>query len=140
MIPESNIIEKLDSLGNKIYDITNLQLNIEEYTFISQLLVQTLWSNQGDIILGSTWMETVGSVILNTKNFLLTFSYRKKKITLQDVTLKRNSVMPVDISDISKVISQEGKKVLQNMQNEIDKITVDKNEEVSLLKTIVKNY
>jgi len=36
--------------------------------------------------------------------------------------------------DISKVISHEGKKVLQNMQNEIDKITIDKNEEVSRLK------
>ena len=40
---------------------------------------------------------------------------QKKKITFQDVTLKPNSVTP-DIQDISKVIFQEGKKVLQNMQ------------------------
>ena len=69
----------------------------------------------------------------------MTFSYKKKKITLQDVTVKPNSVTPEDIQDISKVIFQEGKKVLQNMQNEIEKITIDKNEEVSRLKTIVKN-
>ena len=80
-------------------------------------------------------MKTLGSFILNTKKKFLTFSYKKKKITLQDVTLKPNSVTPEDISDISKVISHEGKKVLQNMQNEIDKITIDKNEEVSRPKT-----
>ena len=55
-------------------------------------------------------MKTLGSFFLNTKKKFLTFSYKNKKITLQDVTLKPNSVMPKDISDISKVISQEGKK------------------------------
>ena len=41
---------------------------------------------------------------------------------------------PKDIEEISKVISQEGKKVIQNMQKEIDKITTNKNEEVARLK------
>jgi len=53
VIPESNIIEKLDCYNEKNYDITKLQLNIRDYTFISRYLVQTLWSDQGDIILGS---------------------------------------------------------------------------------------
>ena len=47
---KSNIIEKRDCYDNKIYDITNLQLNIRDYTFISRFSVQTLWSDQGDII------------------------------------------------------------------------------------------
>ena len=79
VIPESNIIEKLHCFGNKKYDLTNLQLNIGDYTFISHFLVQTLRSDQGDIILGSPWMETLGYFILNTKNKFLTFSYKKKK-------------------------------------------------------------
>jgi len=79
-------------------------------------------------------METLGSFILNRKNKFLTFSYKKRKITLQDITLKVDSVTPKDIQDISKVIFQEGKKVLQNMQRKVDKITTDKNEEVSRLK------
>jgi len=80
-------------------------------------------------------METLHSFIVNTKNKFLTFSYKKRKRTLQDdVTLKPNSVTPEDIQDISKVIFQEGKKALQNMQNKIDKITVDRNEEVFRLK------
>ena len=142
VIPESNITEKLelDLFRNKIYDIANLQLNIEDYTFVLQFSVQILWNNQGDIILGSPWMETVGFVILNTMKKFLTFSSKKKNLTLQDVTVKPNSVTLEDISDISNVISQEGKKVLQNMQNEIDKIIVDKMKNFLDLKTIVKNY
>ena len=48
--------------------------------------------------------------------------------------MKPNSVTPEDIQDISKVIFQEGKKVLQNMQNKIDKITADRDEEVLRIK------
>ena len=72
-------------------------------------------------------METLGSIILNSKNNFLTFSYKKKKITLQDVNLKPNSVMLEDIQEISKVIFQESKNVIQNMQREVDKIIVEKN-------------
>lgn len=61
------------------------------------------------------------------KKKFLTFSHKKKKITLQDVTLKSNSVAPEDIQEISKVIHQESKKAIQNMQREVDKITIDKN-------------
>ena len=42
--------------------------------------------------------------------------------------------MHEDIQEISKVIFQEGKKAIQNMQKEIDKITTNKNEEVDRLK------
>jgi len=52
-IPESNIIEKLDLWNKKQYDITNLQVNIGDYTFVSQFTVGSLWSNEGDILLGS---------------------------------------------------------------------------------------
>jgi len=48
--------------------------------------------------------------------------------------VKPNSVTPKDIQDISKVIFQKSKKALQNMQNEIDKVTANRNEEVLRLK------
>ena len=51
-------------------------------------------------------MESLGSFVLYTKKKFLTFSYKKKKITLQDVNLKPNSVTPEDIQEISKVIYQ----------------------------------
>jgi hypothetical protein len=116
LIPESNIIEKLDFWDIKQYDISDLQLNIGDYTFVSQFTVKSLWSNDGDIILGSPWMETLGTFILNMKKKFLTFSYKKKKITLQDVTLESDSVTSEDLKDISKVILQDNQKSVQKMQ------------------------
>lgn len=54
--------------------------------------------------------------------------------------MKPNSIVPEDILDISKVIFQEGKKLLQNMEKKIDKITAKKMKKFRDLKTIVKNY
>ena len=134
MIPELNIIEKLYFSGTKQCEITDLQLNIGDYTFILKFFVQSLLINDSDIVLGSPWIETLGSFILNMKKKFLTLSHKKKKIMLQDVTLKPNSVTPEDIQEISKVILQESKKAIQNMQREVDDITTDKNEEFSRLK------
>jgi hypothetical protein len=63
----------------------------------------SLWRDNGDILLGSPWIETLGSFILNTKKFL-TFSYKNKMITLQDSTLKSDPVTLEALKDISKVI------------------------------------
>jgi hypothetical protein len=52
LIPESNIIEKINSWNEKEYDISNLQLNIGDYTFVSQFVVRSL-CDDSDIILGS---------------------------------------------------------------------------------------
>ena len=107
VIPESNIVEK-NTLGeyDKQYDISKLHLNIGDYTFTSKFTVKTLHfydsDLDSDIVLGLPWMETLGSFILNTKKRFLTFSYKKKKIMLQDFTLEPNSVTLEDILDIQK--------------------------------------
>ena len=93
----------------------NLQLTINEYKFTSQFNVSTIYLNEVDIILGSPWMETLGSVILNMKKKFLTFSYKKKQLTLKDVSMKSDSE---DVSfeyfkDILKMISQDDKKSRQ---------------------------
>jgi hypothetical protein len=73
------------------------------------------------------------------KKKILTFSYKKKKITLQDSTLESDPVTSENFEDISKVILQENKKSMENMQKEIDKIIIDKNEEISRLKNHSQN-
>jgi hypothetical protein len=127
LIPKSNIIEEIDSWNEKQYRISNLQLNIEDYTFVSQFMVRSLFCDDGDIILGSPWMETLGSFILNTKKKFLTFSYKKKKIMLQDVKLDSDPVTSEDLKDISKVILQENQKSISRMQKEFDEVIKDKN-------------
>jgi hypothetical protein len=52
-ILESNIIEKIDFWDKKQYDINNLPLNIGDYTFVLQFTFKSLWSNDGEIIMGS---------------------------------------------------------------------------------------
>lgn len=134
VISESNIIEKLDHWGKKQYDITDLQLNIRDDTFISQFSIQSVWSDQGDIIMGSSCMKTLGSLILNMKNKFLTFSYKKKKnntpghyIEVKFSNTKRQTIY-------LKSNSSRKSKLMQNMKKEIDKIIVDKNEEISRFK------
>jgi hypothetical protein len=82
VIPESNIIETIDSMGEKQYDIRNLQLSIGDYTFVSQFIIKYLFCDDSDIVLGSSWMEALGSFILNMKKKFLTFSYKKKKYNI----------------------------------------------------------
>jgi hypothetical protein len=83
-------------------------------------------------------VEALGTFILNTKKKFLTFSYKKKKITLQDSTLESDSVTSKDLKDISKVILQDNQK-FKKMQKEFDKVIIDKNEEISCLKNHSQN-
>ena len=54
VIPESNITEANSFNANdKQYNIENLHLSIGEYSFVSQFIVKTLFSNNSDIVLGS---------------------------------------------------------------------------------------
>ena len=80
-IPESNIVERLDFWNNKEYAIKDLQWNIGDYTGVSQFIVRSLWSSDGDLILGSPWVETLGTFILNVNKTFLIIPYKNKKIT-----------------------------------------------------------
>jgi hypothetical protein len=53
MLPESNITEKLGLWNEKQYDISNLQLNIGDYTCVLLFIVGSLWSDDDDILFGS---------------------------------------------------------------------------------------
>ena len=75
-------------------------MNVGEYMVTSKFIVSSLWSLNGDIILGATWMETPGTFILNTKKTFLTFSDKKKNITLQDSKLKSDLVTSEDLINI----------------------------------------
>jgi hypothetical protein len=103
LILEPSIIKRKTLLEKK-YEIKDLQVTIDGYKFISKFNVTPMFDKDIDIILGSTWLETLGTFILNMKKKFLTFSYRKKKITLQDITMRSCSVAPSseDLKDVSK--------------------------------------
>jgi hypothetical protein len=102
MVLEPNIIENDICLSDEKYDIKNLQLSMGDYKFIAQFNVVSIYQDNVDIILGSTWVDTLGTFVFNTNKKFLTFSYKKKKITLHDVTMKSISEAPSseDLKDI----------------------------------------
>jgi hypothetical protein len=101
MVLEPNIIENDTCLSDEKYEINNLQLSIGDYKFIGQFNVVSMY--QDDIILGSTWVDILGTFVFNTRKKNLTFSYKKKKFTLQDVAMKSISEAPSseDLKDIT---------------------------------------
>jgi len=49
---ESNIIEKEDIFRKKQYEIKDLKVTIDDYEYISQFKVATMYKKEFDIILG----------------------------------------------------------------------------------------
>jgi hypothetical protein len=136
LIQESNIIEKEDIFCKTQYEIKDLQVTIDDYEYISQFKVATMYKKEFDIILGLPWFGKLGTFILNTEKRFLTFSYKKKMMTFQDTTMRSKSIIPSskDFKDILKVILQENQKSISRMQKEFDEVIKDKNEEISRLK------
>jgi hypothetical protein len=101
--------------------------------------VVSMYQGSVDIILGSTWVDTLGTFMFNTRRKFLKFSYKKKKFTLQDATMKSTSEAPSseDLKDISEVILPDNQKSIQKLQDrqeEYDKIIIEKDEEISRLR------
>jgi hypothetical protein len=119
LIPEPNIIEKED-----IFQIKELQVTIDEYEYISQFYVTTMYKEEIDIIIGLPWFKNLGTFILNMEKKFVTFPYKKKMMTFQDTTMRSKSIIPSskDFKDISKVILQENQKSISRMQKEFDEV------------------
>ena len=102
----------------------------------SKFIVSSLWSFDGDIILGLPWIKTLGNFILNAKNKFLTFSYKRKRITFQDITMKSEIEPPTseEFQDISEMISQGNQKSEQKKQKEVEIFFASKDEEITCLK------
>ena len=116
--------------------LSGLQLNVGEYMVTSKFIVSSLWSFDGDIILGLPWIKTLGTFILNAEKKFLTFSYNRKRITFQDITMKSEIEPPTseEFQDISNMISQGNQKSEQMKQEEVEKIVTSKDEEITRLK------
>ena len=44
-----------------------------------------------DMVLGYPWMDSVGTINLNAEKKILKLLYKKKKITLQDISLSKSA-------------------------------------------------
>lgn len=111
-----------------------------DYIFIYNFNVTSMFNKYVDIILGSHWIETLGTFILNLKKKILKFS-NKKKIILLDITINSCYVVPSleDLKDGSDVIPQNSQKSIQKLYDhwkELGRI-IDK-DKLCTLRIIVK--
>jgi hypothetical protein len=135
-ILEHNISEKTNIFCKRQYEIKNLQVTIDDYEYISQFNVTTMFQEEIDIILGLHWLTKLETFILNTEKKFVTFPYKEKMMTLQDTTMRSKSITPSskDFKDISKVILPDNQNSISKMQKEYDEVIADKNQEISRLK------
>ena len=115
MLLESYIIDNIMIHFYDKYELKNLQLYADDYKVLTQFSIVSVVSldqDKDDIILGSTWLDTLGTFMFYTRKIFLTFPYKNKKVTFKDVTMKSiwGVVSIEDVKDISKVLSQEDEK------------------------------
>jgi hypothetical protein len=109
-------------------------VTIDEYQYISQFYVTTIYQEEVDIIIGLPWFKSLGTFILNMEKSFVTFPYKEKMITLQYTTSELEFIKLEEFNDILEIIRHENKKAMQRMQKEFDEVIVEKNEEISRLK------
>ena len=94
MLSKSDIMEDNTFFSSdKGYGIKKLQLSIDDYKVITQFSVVSIESfvlDKVGIILGSPWLDTLGTSMINTRKNFLSFLYKNKTI-FSDVTLKLSS-------------------------------------------------
>ena len=84
----------------------NLKLSMDKYVFHGDFYASNM--NNTDVVLGFPWMELVGTININVQKKFLKLWYKKKKITLQDISIHKQvehmeaeaeDVQGTDISD-----------------------------------------
>jgi hypothetical protein len=64
----------------------DLKLSMDKYVLHSEFYAVDM--GDVDIVLGYPWMYSIGTININVQNKFLNICYKKKKIALQDVSLK----------------------------------------------------
>ena len=83
LIPELSIGVKKNIFDQKEYKISDLQVTIGHYDYISQFHVVRMDRNT-DIILDQPWFKDLGIFMLNIKKQVLTFPYKGKMVMFRD--------------------------------------------------------
>jgi hypothetical protein len=111
-ISKHNISEKTNIFCKRQYEIKDLQVTIDDYEYISQFNVTTMYREEINISIGLHWFKSLATFILNIEKKFVTFPYKKKMMTLQDITMRSKSITPS-----SKYFKHISKVVLPDNQN-----------------------
>jgi hypothetical protein len=73
--------------GENVQIFKDLKITMDKYVLHSNFYAMDM--DEVDIVLGYPWMESVGTININVQKKFLKIWYKKKKITLQDVSLSK---------------------------------------------------
>jgi hypothetical protein len=85
-IPAKNI-QSTEVEGKNVHFFKDLKDSMDKYVLHSYFYVMDM--DEVDIGLGYHWIELVGTININVQKKFLKLWYKKKKITLQDVSLSK---------------------------------------------------
>jgi hypothetical protein len=85
-VPAKNI-QSTQVEGENIKIFKDLKLSMDKYVLHSYFYAMDM--DEVDIVLGYPWIESVGTININVQKKFLKLWYKKKKITLQDVSLSK---------------------------------------------------
>jgi hypothetical protein len=85
-IPAKNI-QSTQVEGKNVQIFKDLKVSMDKYVLHSYFYVMDM--DEVDIVLGYPWIESVGTININVQKKFLKLWYKKKKITLQDVSLSK---------------------------------------------------
>jgi hypothetical protein len=75
--------------GENVQIFKDLKFSIDKYVLHSDFYVMNM--DKVDIVLGYPWIESVGTININVQKKFLKLWYKKKKITLKDVSLSKTN-------------------------------------------------
>jgi hypothetical protein len=99
-VPIKNI-RSTKAEGENVQIFKDLKITMDKYVFHSDFYAMDM--DEVDIVLGYPWIESVGTININIQKKFLKLWYKKKKITLQDVSLSMKD-RPMEAS--KEVITQ----------------------------------
>jgi hypothetical protein len=85
-VPTKNI-QSTQVEGENIQFFKDLKITMDKYVLHSDF--HAIDMNDVDVILGYPWMESIGTVNINVEKKFVKLWYKKKKITLQDMSLSK---------------------------------------------------
>jgi hypothetical protein len=85
-VPIKNI-QSTNVEGENVQIFKDLKITMDKYVLHSDFYAMDM--DEVDIVLGYPWIESVGTININVQKKFLKLWYKKKKITLQDVSLSK---------------------------------------------------
>ena len=111
-VPEKHI-QGTEVEGENVQVFKDLKVTMDKYVLHSNFFAIDM--DDVDVVLGYPWMDSIGTVNINLQKKFLKLWYKKKKITLQDISLSKQEkastrklvVAPTDTSEEDSMVESE---------------------------------